>query len=201
MKRKAKQVMKKNFNLKTKQRSNPLLRRSPEGQGDAAENEAEIDKKLGSITEQIQYNLGHLEKGSKRTAEVLTKEKTMKVVEKIAKRNDLSIPATLQALAMLFSLGGSNKRVPNTIKTTITSLTGQTVEINKAEVLNTLKAVTGDVNIKKLARALAPYILKLGWKLLQEKGIIIRGDLATTIEKRLRAAGQPSLTPSKTKGF
>jgi hypothetical protein len=44
----------------------------------------------------------------------------------------LPIPATLQAIAILFSQGGSNKKVPNTIRAIVMSPEGIEVEINKA---------------------------------------------------------------------
>jgi len=71
------------------------------------------------------------------------------------------------------------------------------VIITKGEVENAMLITLGHSKVKQLARAMAKSIIVVANTLYNATGNILAGDLANTINKRLRAEGKLPLSPKE----
>jgi hypothetical protein len=120
------------------------------------------------------------------------------IISEVARRNKTSIHVAGQALAILLSKGAANRGAPMNLDAGVTDpQTGQPVRITKGEVLSAMRIVTGKENFKMLARSIAPEMIEFGKTVYRNNNVLLPGDLANTINRRLRSSGRPILTPDE----
>ncbi len=130
--------------------------------------------------------------------DLLEKTQVDTIIKKLATRHETSPQVALQAAAILLSKGADNKSAPLTLNTKLMDPnTGANVIITKGDLVNVVLAVTESDNIRKLTRSLAKDLILFSKWLYRIKGFLLPGDLANTIDKRLRANNKPSLSPDE----
>lgn len=150
------------------------------------------------LQKQLEENLSGLNDG-----EILTESpkevsfiQADAVINRVAMTHSVSKKTASIAIVSLMRKGIANAGATDKISVQVKCMdTGTETVINRYDIGMALQAIVGHNNIRKFAEAIAPNVIKVDVKRVQENPQLnLKGDLANKINRKLIARKEPTLT-------
>lgn len=133
---------------------------------------------------------------NKEKVQPVSKQQVKDIMARISKTHDISIRTAYIATSEMFRRGAANAGAPDSMSLDIECQdTGYATELRRYDLVMALHAVMGYKNIRKLAEAIAPEILKANLSIIKDSPLVdLKGDLANRINLKLHLRHEEALS-------